>query len=69
MKLWLLMVESCDWDEYNGFVVRAETEAQAREFANAACSNVRQTFDDWTCQELTADVVEPGIILSSFNAG
>ena len=83
MKLWLLEVyekeykhpEKDPWKfPYNkafGFVVRAETEKSAREFARRQCGD--EGMDVWvnntqtSCQEITADG-EAGVILRDFNA-
>jgi hypothetical protein len=57
------------YDEYDGFVIRAETEHRAREIA------VAKSEESWfgdptksTCVVLDADG-EEGIILASFMAG
>lgn len=76
MKLWLIRPSdptSGAWDpRYDkafGFVVRAETEEQARKFAAAAAGD--ETEDAWlstmlsTCEELTADG-DPGIVIHDF---
>jgi hypothetical protein len=87
MKLWLLLpaleVKKNDnpWHPwYNkafGFVVRAETEQEAREFANSEAGNENQSTEDtkhpWldekysTCFELTDDG-EEGVVLRDFHA-
>ena len=85
MKLWLLKpVEGLGvdspwygiYDCANGFVVRAETEDDARSFADSQGGDeTRRPFHDtWlqpkyaTCEELTGDG-EPGVVLCDFNAG
>lgn len=73
MKLWLLeRTEIHGYDEYCGFVIRAEDEASARaiavvqagdEGAGAWMSQARST-----CIELQAEG-ESGMVLGDFNAG
>ena len=81
MKLWLIQprgTNSGAWDPwYNkafGFVVRAETEEQARKFADAAAGDEKHSREDaWlstmfsTCEELTA-AGDPGIVIRDFAA-
>ena len=90
MKLWLLRPSEEIWDDDDnknpwtpwhdkcfGFVIRAETEAEARRLAdmNAGEENELhgETHSTWldsvysTCTELTSDG-EPGIILQDFSA-
>lgn len=77
MKLWLLKRpedccgwDRCGWDEARGFVVRAETEAEAR--ALAAKERGDEPESVWL---VDADVTElkakgsAGVILCDFNAG
>lgn len=72
MKLWLLKrTDRIGYDECDGFVVRAKTETDARALAAEQAGD--EGKDVWlspavTCTELTAKG-EPGIVLSSFNAG
>lgn len=74
MKLWYLEVKSEDvgYDEVDAFVIRAETEEQARLIAYGRAGD--EGGETWrnpeysTCEELTADGAQ-GIILRSFNAG
>lgn len=75
MKLWLLCRHEDEptWDVADGFVVRAETEEQARAIAAKRAGD--EGSQVWlrysagsTCEELTADG-EPGIILRDYNAG
>jgi hypothetical protein len=75
VKLWhLRRTDKVDYDEYDSFVVRAETEQEARELLinEHARDNY---FNPWTrvhadvvCAELTMDGPTE-IILGSFNAG
>ena len=81
MKLWLIRPRdptSGAWDPWYdrafGFVVRAETEEQARKFADAAAGDEKRSREDaWlspdlsTCEELTADG-DPGIVVRDFAA-
>ena len=85
MKLWLLGLvneNDLDWDCAAGFVVRAATEKEAREFAQSnggdeaghPWSQRRPPRPFWTdpalttCTELTIEG-EPGVVLRDFNAG
>ena len=72
MKLWVLSRrDHCGYDEYDGFVVIAETETVARAFAasNAADEGGGTWLSDEhsSCTETTLG--KPGMILGSFNAG
>ena len=82
MKLYLLKRRgSIGYDEYASFVVRAESEDEARRIAADACgfSKYREIPDaeDFkdavysTCKVLKSEGVEgeAGVILGSFNAG
>lgn len=79
MKLWLLKrLSEPDWNQYDGFVVRAADEAQARQLAHEAASEqddqgniIYESEDRWwldatvTSCELISDTGKPEIILSS----
>jgi len=84
MKLWLLErkdsppIDIWGHDTHAGFVIRARTEARAREIAHE-CSFWNEKMDHpdgapWrdpdytTCEELRI-IGEPGLILSDFRAG
>lgn len=74
MKLWLLKRESKFgpmYDVNNGFVIRAESEAQARNIASDHHGDEGIGFwltDKATCEELLPEG-DVGIILQDFNAG
>jgi hypothetical protein len=78
MKLWKLYARTpheqpFGWDTHQGFVIRAETEEQAREIAVANCSpheggSVWLDNDFTSCEEVLVDG-EPGAILYDYNAG
>lgn len=76
MKLWLLRARVGDplwdtpWDKYFGFVVRAETEAQARHVVPSADEDCEAWLDPAhsTCEELTGDG-DVGVVLGDFHAG
>jgi hypothetical protein len=71
MKLWLLLrTDRPGWDEYLGYVVRAETEELARTVAarNSGDEGRSPWMTTATCKEIEAEGI-PGIILDSFNAG
>lgn len=78
MKLWILRPvddEASPWtpwyDRAFGFIVRAETEAVARQIASFKAGNEKPAawLDESlsSCEELTADG-EPGLILRDFSA-
>jgi hypothetical protein len=72
MKLWLVSTEYYTYDEYSGFVIRAESELDARAIANTQYDDHRKGF--WsnvkkvTVTEITVEG-ESEVILASFNAG
>lgn len=77
MKLWILrpIKGRHEWknphDKNFGFVVRAETEWDARYLANRASSDEGNVWDEpdaTTCIELSVDG-DIGIIISDFHAG
>ena len=81
MKLWLLdslhVKGSPTWSRYDvcdGFMVRAETEQQAREIAKEATAGESWDENPWlnpaltSCEQVFIDG-EPGIVMSSFRAG
>ena len=66
--------EGADYDEYDGFIVAAETEASARAFCNVMPGCEGPIWEDdtkTTCEYIgTAhETVVAGILLGSFNAG
>lgn len=82
MKLWLLRPRediaksafgpwAIWWDKAFGFVVRAETEEQARQIANANAGDENGDEHPWlgflwsTCEELSAEGTE-GVIIQDF---
>lgn len=86
MKLWLLRGtdDFCNgWDCAQGFVIRAQTEAEARRLAALAGGDEQYGVDEhneeptggWllpenaSCTELTAEDLAAGVILRDFNAG
>lgn len=75
MKLWILIrhINEHDpiYDSFDGHVIRAETEARAREMANQKAGDEGRIWldpDKVQCTELTVDGPE-GFQLSDFNAG
>jgi hypothetical protein len=77
MKLWILEAKEGDpiwqpwYDKTFGFVVRAETEADARRFASEDCGDEGPqawlSSEHSTCVELTPDG-EPGIVIQNHAA-
>ena len=72
MKLWLLKQPNYDYDENAGFVIRAETETDARrQAAGYSADEGPQTWTDPDyshCWHLSDDGT-PGVILRDFRAG
>lgn len=72
MKLWLLdRREECDWDEVACFVIRAETEEQARMMANEESSDEGKIWaepDKVKCSELLPEG-DAGIVVRDFKPG
>lgn len=73
MKIYLLeRFDSADYEEYAGFVIRAEDEKSARIMASKKKDqgDASRWMDDkqTSCEEVNQDG-EPDIILDSFNAG
>ena len=74
MKLWLVSTDAFDYDEYDAFVIRAESAEAAREIAHEHDTDWSQGKNFWlSSAEVTVTEVspegEPGEILASFNAG
>ena len=72
MKIFKLhRLDKVDWDEYKGFVIRAEDEISARVIAGQQDSYHKSRWIDHkqtSCEEITQEG-DPGVILDSFNAG
>lgn len=72
MRLWLIERGGDGYDQYFGFVVRAESEVGARRIAAARHADegaaVWMDAKRSTCAELTAEG-EAGVILADFSAG
>ena len=76
MKLWLLTRKETEaspiYDCADGFVIRAETEAQAREIASTSAGDEKAgtwlSADGSSCEELTTDG-PPTVVLRDFHAG
>ncbi len=73
MKLFLLeRLDETDWDESEGFVIRAKDEVSARVIAGEQDNNNNKSrwmdHQRTSCNEISQDGHE-GVILESFNAG
>ena len=71
MKLWnLIRLDVGKWDEYEGFVVRASTREQAKEYlpGGRLDEEPRYRYGKWRVIELKPGT-KPGIVLSNFRAG
>jgi hypothetical protein len=76
MKLYLLAnLGDVDYDSFDGFVVAASSEEEARSFANERPSDegaIWQNEEKSSCSLIASSVAEgvaKGIILASYNAG
>ena len=76
LKLWLIsQEENTGWDTYDSAVVAAKTEEEARlinpdggwNLSSAWCSSPDKVHIEYL--GIATEGVEPGIVLSSFNAG
>ena len=76
MKLYLLeRVEQADWDQYDGFVIAAESPEAARILANREVTEYDNC--DWTnedqvsCRRIaeTSIFFQETVVISDFNAG
>lgn len=76
LKLWLIsQEENTGWDTYDSAVVAAKTEEEARlinpdgewNLSSAWCSSPERVHIEYL--GIATEGVEPGIVLSSFNAG
>jgi hypothetical protein len=68
MKLWIATADEYDYDQYDGLVVRAETEADARAQVADEVDPYGGWRQKWDVQPLTVDGPR-GILLGSFRAG
>lgn len=76
-SVWMLTrtdksLETAVYDAYNGFVVAAGSEAEAREIAEAGASDGDEDAGTWKDPELSlcqAVTTESGIVLESFHHG
>lgn len=76
MRLWLLRAtgDTPSYDYYDAFVVRAETETEARALAQAKGGDEARDGDFWTdpaksaCEMMSMGGTA-GIVIGSFNAG
>ena len=73
MQAWIIRrIGRADYDQHDGHVVLAPSEVSAREIVAADLGieqpNVWRSRALSTCAEVDA-IAEPGIVLSSFNAG
>ena len=69
MNLYVLRMEDVGWDQYRGFVVAAEDEAEARRIAQDRAENYDQDFlNDGTCELIgvASGYATSGIILSDY---
>jgi len=67
----LTRLDEVGYDEFDGWVIRAKSEEEARKLANECCGNEGEMWND---KDMVACIlVEPDgdadVILSSFNAG
>jgi len=72
MAIYLLVrTDHTGYDEYDGRVICADSETQARAIANESVGNEGRMWDD--LNRVTCEMVDPdgecGEVLASFNAG
>lgn len=69
MRLWLVLrTNGCDYDEYDGAVVREETEESALSLACDELVGFAGDRENISVTEILFDG-EPGLVLTSFRAG
>lgn len=69
MKLWLITRTDYGYDEYDAFVIRADSEHRVREIAaEKAADEGAATWLNAAVKEIS-EHGEEGIVLDSFNAG
>ena len=66
MKLFKITTDDFGWDDYNGFVVRAETKERAKELITKVVYNNFKGEETYEVIEIEG---EEGIVLESFNSG
>ncbi len=74
MKCYLVSVENCGWDEYDGVVVAAESEEAVRDMFIYREGYVKigedgPMFLNSQGEISIKEVTKKGIVLASFNAG
>jgi hypothetical protein len=68
MKLWIARAEQYDYDQYDGFLIRAETEQEAHALVAIETGVLQAPIQTWHLQPVSND--GPAcILLGSFNAG
>lgn len=73
MNIYLITFNQCEYDKYDGFVVRAKSTAEVIKIIDKKYPRT-DGYIDWSCGYLIenigkSDKTEAGIILGSFNAG
>lgn len=70
MKFFLVTPDDFDYDQWDGFVIRAENHAQARKMAEKFAKNASAgtNTQKWSAVEIKVEG-EPKVILDSFRAG
>ncbi len=71
MKLYSVVADDFGYDEYDEFLIWAETPEQALEIAQEKARDYRgrSNFDSKAEVKEVVPPAEPGILLGSFNAG
>ncbi len=69
MKIYLVSIDSCDYDEYDAFVVVANTVDEARSICFNTSNQAAFKEADVTYLGESISEAGPHVVLGSFNAG
>jgi len=72
MNIYLVKNDTFTWDQYDGFVVAAESPKEAKRMIDGNTSDYAWNQEGKiTCSKIgrAEEKVKPGILLSSYNAG
>lgn len=69
MKLYSVSAKSCDYDEYDEFIIWAKDAAEALSIAQAQAGDWCNNFDEGATVTVVTKPKVSGVLLGSFNAG
>lgn len=75
MSLYLVKADVCDWDQFDSFIIKANTKEDAEKIAidfinqEIKFNHASDEPQNWTAEKITINSLPNGIIHSSFNAG